>query len=87
MIEASLVATAGTGVYQMALVPVGQNEKLDIDNAYVSDAVRMCASAASEPAVYHVYLEEAARLQAWWKLHGGAPGGIHNIFAFWAERR
>lgn len=44
MIEASLVATAGPGVYQMALVPmacVDGEEQLDVDSAYLSDPVRL----------------------------------------------
>ena len=77
MIEASLDATtAGPGTYQMALVPVADSgTSLHISDAYVSEPARL----ASEDAVYHVYLEEEARLGVWWRRHGGAPGGIHVL--------
>lgn len=77
MIEATLEATAGPGLYQMALVPIDADNRLEIDLAYVSNPVRMQAASA----VYHVYLEEETRLQAWWRLHGGAA--LHVLFASW----
>ena len=76
MVEASIQATQGSGTYQMALVPAAPH--LRPMDAYVSSPVRLEAGCA-----YHVYLEEDARLQAWWKrTWGGVPNVLHVLLAF-----
>ena len=69
---------SGPGWYQMALVPLSSRHVLGVESAYVSASVRLYGPAA----VYHVYLEEEATLQTWWRKHGGAPGGIHVLIFF-----
>jgi hypothetical protein len=72
-VDVSMVASMGTGHYQMVIVPkIGGI----FDDAYFSNEVLMVANTE-----YHVYLNEDEQLGEWWRK-SDSSGGLHVLVRF-----